>query len=367
MWIEVTKTGKYKYSERYPDPMTGKLKKVSVTLDCNKKAAQKAAQEALRRRIATLTLHTVKYADITLKALSEAYTKAQKATLKEQTAVSNSRKLKTIVDLLGPSVIASKLTAPYVRQKLHAEHPETFNERLTRFKAMMRWAYREELVKDIGYLEKLTKEKTQPVKEKNKYKYLEKEEVTKLLTGMKQEDWRLLTQFLTLSGLRIGEAIALEETDIDLHERKIHVNKTFSREIGKVTTAKTETSARDVAMQDDLYDCCLEILKRKWKIASITGRPSDLFFPDPNHGHVNYDVYAKYFRENTEAILGRRLTPHALRHTHVALMAENGVPLDVISRRLGHADSQITKDIYFHVTKKLAEKDAELVKNIKII
>ena len=367
MWIEKTSTGKFKYSERYEDPMTGKLRKVSVTLDNDKKGTQKAAQEALRKRIEGLTLHTIKYADITLQSLCEAYTKAQRVTLKEQTAIANSRKLKTVCKLLGPSVIVSKLTAPYVRQKLYAKRPETYNERLTRFKALMRWAYREELVKDISYLDKLTREKTQSVKEKDKDKYLEKDEVTKLLTGMKVDDWRLLTRFLILSGLRIGEAIALTEDDIDIHARTIIVNKSFSRELGRVSTTKTETSTRTIPMQDELHDCCLEILKRKWTVASITGKSSDLFFPDPNHEYINYDVYAKYLRENTEARLGRRLTPHALRHTHVALMAENGVPLDVISRRLGHANSDITKDIYFHVTKKLAEKDAEAVKKVKMI
>ena len=245
--------------------------------------------------------------------------------------------------------------------------PETYNERLTRFKALMRWAYREELVADIGYLEKLQREKVQSVKERDKDKYLEKDEVTKLLTGMKVDDWRLLTHFLILTGLRIGEAIALNDDDVDLKNRQITINKTYSRDIAKISTTKTETSTRIISIQDELYDCCIEILKRKWQIARITGRSSEIFFPDPNHGYINYDVYAKYFRENTEHILGRRLTPHALRHTHVALLAENGIPLDVISRRLGHANSAITKDIYFHVTKRLKEQDANLIKKIKIV
>ena len=45
MWTEKTPTGKYKYSERYPDPMTGKLKKVSVTLPGNRNKDVNAARE----------------------------------------------------------------------------------------------------------------------------------------------------------------------------------------------------------------------------------------------------------------------------------------------------------------------------------
>jgi hypothetical protein len=162
-------------------------------------------------------------------------------------------------------------------------------------------------------------------------------------------------------------AIALNEDDIDFQAREIRVNKTYSLVTRKISTTKTETSTRNVSMQDELYECCLEIIRRKWNIAAITGKSSELFFPDPNLDYICYDVYAKYFRENTEKIIGRRLTPHALRHTHVALLAENGVPLEVISRRLGHADSSITRDIYFHVTKRLAQQDADLIKSIKIV
>ena len=48
-------------------------------------------------------------------------------------------------------------------------------------------------------------------------------------------------------------------------------------------------------------------------------------------------------------------------------MAEQGIPIEVISRRLGHTNSKITLDIYFHATKKMKEKDMEQVKEITIL
>ena len=367
MWIEPTKTGKYKYVERYEDPLTGKMRKTSVTLPTNRKKDENIAREVLRQRIRKLTIQSIRNTDVTLKELCEAYTKAQKETVKEQTAMYNERKLRTVQKLLGASTLVSALNAPYVRRKLSAERPETYNERLTRFKALMRWAYREELVTDISYLDKLPRAKAPTAKEKDKDKYLERDELKKLLDSMKVEDWQLLTRFLALSGLRIGEALALNEDDVDFQTRRIRVCKTLVKDTQTISTPKTETSTRFVSMQDELYECCLDVIKRKWKIFQITGKRSDLFFPDANRNYICYDVYSKYFRENTERIIGRRLTVHALRHTHVALLAESGIPLDVISRRLGHANSEITKDIYFHVTKRLAQKDADMLKKIKIV
>ncbi|WP_302939028.1 tyrosine-type recombinase/integrase [Megamonas funiformis] len=46
---------------------------------------------------------------------------------------------------------------------------------------------------------------------------------------------------------------------------------------------------------------------------------------------------------------------HLFRHTHVSLLAEAGVPLPVITERLGHASTKITEEIYLHITKTTKE------------
>ena len=80
-----------------------------------------------------------------------------------------------------------------------------------------------------------------------------------------------------------------------------------------------------------------------------------------------YRAYNKYLRELSKRIPGRFITPHALRHTHVSLMAEAGMDLEAISRRLGHEDSKVTREIYYHVTKKQKEKDREQIKDICLL
>lgn len=51
MWIEELANGKFKYIERYTDPLTNKYKKVSVTLDKNSSQAQKKAGLILQEKI----------------------------------------------------------------------------------------------------------------------------------------------------------------------------------------------------------------------------------------------------------------------------------------------------------------------------
>lgn len=47
------------------------------------------------------------------------------------------------------------------------------------------------------------------------------------------------------------------------------------------------------------------------------------------------------------------LSTHMFRHTHVTLLAEAGVPINVISERLGHSKIDTTLDIYTHVTENM--------------
>ena len=60
------------------------------------------------------------------------------------------------------------------------------------------------------------------------------------------------------------------------------------------------------------------------------------------------------------------MTSHVLRHTHASLLLAEGISIDTISRRLGHENSKITREIYLHVTEKLKEKDNSTLKNITL-
>jgi integrase len=135
--------------------------------------------------------------------------------------------------------------------------------------------------------------------------------------------------------------------------------KTFSFTIQKISSTKTVTSTRDVDVQPELASCIRNIRKFVREEEMMFGYRSDIFLPAFGGGYIGYETYSKYFRENCERIPGRRLSPHTLRHTHTAMLAEAGVPLETISRRLGHSDSEITKSVYLHVTEGMLKKDRE--------
>ena len=368
MWIEATKNGKYKACERYTDPLTGKLKKVSITIDKDTRQARKAAQEELAKRIRQECSQSMLPEEITLKALVEAYRADQKMTVRQSTYQRNYFAANAIMKMLGENVYISKLTAPYVRQKFlqSGKAASTLNEHLARFRALMSWAYKNDMIADITFLDKLEQFKAAPHKEVIKDKYMEGTELRKLLGAMSNPVWSLLTELLALSGLRIGEALALEVSDIDLRAKQIHVTKDYDVVNGVVDDTKTSCSIRDVYIQPELEKVIRRINAEMKQRAFRYGIQSKLFMFDHDGSYLHYYAYNKYLGENTIAVLGRKLTPHSLRHTHASLLMEKGVPVDAISRRLGHENSRITKEIYLHVTKKVKEQDDELIRKVNL-
>lgn len=360
MWIEALKNGKYAARETYIDPRTGKTKKVSITIAKNNLQSRKAAGEELRRRIAERIRDTDEK-EITIKELSELYIIHQKNTVKSQTYQRDKVMARKVAAVLGTETLVCKLTARYIVQRLESSKHEnvTRNTYLEHIKRMLKWGYRSDYIESVAYLDKI-KPWADNKKERIEDKYLTGDELSALLNGMKVTKWKLLTQFLALSGLRIGEALALLDADV---KDVITVNKTMDVRNGTITdSAKTDAGNREVFVQEELIPVIAEIRKEKKLDQLAEGYRTDRFFYD-----CSYFAYNKYLKENSLSTINHPITPHALRHTHVSLLAEQGVPLEVISRRVGHEDSAITRRIYLHVTEKQKERDKEKVNKIRLL
>lgn len=360
MWVEELPSGKYRMVERYTDPMTGKKKKISVTMDRNTPASRKAAQQILNEKSSSAPTSKV----ITFKDLVEKWRTYQQATVKQSTYKRNYHSSNALMKIIGPDILVENLIAGYIMDRMLAtgNKPGTINEHLRRLKSILRWGYRADHIKDVSYLAKLEPMKDDEKKKKLADKYMEADEVNTLIESMKVERWKDLTRFLVLTGMRCGEAFALSDSDIDLKARQIHVTKTLDVVNDLITPPKTMNSIRDIFIQDELMELCHK-LRSEALTGRLTGGSGMLFYT----ARYDYYAYEKYFRTRTKEVLDRHLTVHSLRHTHVALLAENGMPLDMIGRRLGHSDSRITRDVYFHVTEKLKEKENKMLQHVSIL
>ena len=372
MWAESTKNGKVRFVERYMEPLTGQYRKVSVIMNKNTAAVRKQATQILQTRIEGAIAATAAYTkqdNLTLQELVNLYREYQKSAVSASTYQRNFFATQSILKLLGPSTLVDQLSAGYVKTQFIKNHdtPGTINERITRFKALIRWGYDNDYISDINYLKKIKPLPDKEAREKLDHKFLEKSELSTLLDAMRVKHWHYLTALMVLSGLRVGEALALTMNDIDFANKVIHITKTYDAVNQTVTTPKTPTSNRDVFMQPELEDLMHEICNDTNQRKKLCGFRGNLLFCDKNGQYLRYYAFNKYLKETSASALGRLITTHVLRHTHVSLLAEAGVPLETITRRVGHEDSDITKRVYLHVTNRMIERDNEIVSKISLL
>lgn len=365
MWKEVQPNGKCKYIERYTDPITGKQKKASITLAKDTPSNYKLAYKELQNKIGSLA--SSDSLKIDLKSLCASYYAYQEKMVKMVTYKRNVGTLNHLKTLLGEHSIVDNLTIGYIEQKLfeHTSDPVTLNGYYMRLKALFKWGFERELHDNY----RITKLKPFPEdtskKERIKDKYLEKSELDKFINGIKEPHWQLVARFLVLSGLRMGEFCALDDKDVDIKNRLIYVNKNYDYRNKVITTTKTFESNREVYMQEELLQVAKEI-KHYMKLRKVSiGFRTDIFFSLYGE-HLSHFAFNKYLRENSEKIIGRRITPHALRHTHASLLAANGMDIEAIQRRLGHSNSKITKEVYIHTTSELKKRDADAISRISL-
>jgi len=131
------------------------------------------------------------------------------------------------------------------------------------------------------------------------------------------------------AGLRIGEALALAETDLDRDRGAILIRRAKG---GK---------RREVGMDDFGWQHLNPWLERRRELP-VGALFCILHGPTRGRPWTAPAVRNELRRAAVEAGVRRRLAPHQLRHAHAVELAHEGVPMVVIQRQLGHAHLGVT-------------------------
>ncbi|MGG3528354.1 site-specific integrase [Bacillus pseudomycoides] len=356
----------WEYRIYYQDPITRKTREKSKKGFTNKAEAKLAAEE-IERQLREGHIPTDESLKSYLETWLNEYKKgsvAKNTFSLHQNSVKNhivpyfnNILLKDVKPVLYQKFINNLTEKGYSRRTVEIVHGTMYNA-----------------MKKAIILEKISKNPCDGVEIKIKKKdpeiqFIESEHISRFLQEAYKYDYIYWIFYKTLieTGMRKGEAAALQWTDVDLKEKTININKSLDfREATKNSNmmfgdTKNYNSKRIITISQGLANDLHfhQKYQNQNKLALNDNYHFDLnLVLCRNDG--NYMPKSSLFNSFSRILKKANLLPlpiHSLRHTHAVLQLEAGVSMKYLQERLGHGSMQITSDVYSHISKKL-DKEA---------
>lgn len=371
---------KYKVRINYTDNITGKAKqftRIAYGLEEAKELEMRLTHE----------IKDSSSFNITLKQLYDEYITAQKNALRESTFEKAKRILELYVLPEFSNVLLKNLTQQRLQKwKLHIESITTSKDTplsleykkkiFSVFRTLLNYAVKMEYI-STNPLVKLGN-----FKDANSFKsdmdYYTSDEFLKFITASRQHaleierktgcmsEWNYYVFFniAFYTGMRKGEIHALKWTDIS--NNTISITRSISQKLkggDRETPPKNKSSIRTIQIPSPLLDVLSEHYERcknlngfsdDWRICGGESCLRDSTIDNRNNKFAGMAGIKK-------------IRLHDFRHSHASLLANNGINIQEIARRLGHSSVEMTWNVYSHLYPKEEERALEVLNKVKIV
>ena len=206
-----------------------------------------------------------------------------------------------------------------------------------------------------------------------------------------QYQFRVLFELALQGGFRRGELIGLQWRDIDFNDNTIKIERAVAKVNGGqiIKEPKTKKSARTVVMPSESMAYLKEWKKRQQQLSFQLGRQwqgkrgkeydlNHVFIQADNGLAMYLDTPSKKFRQTIKrynAMIDQKIKNktatendklpnihlHDLRHTSATLLISEGMDIETVAERMGHAHASTTLDIYGHALPGRDQKAAAIL------
>lgn len=361
----------WQYRIKYKDPMTKESKEVSKSGFKTKKEAQQAAH-AHEQKLAS-GLEVGKGVELLKDYLHNWLAEYKKDNVRKNTYILHERNLNTKIIPYFKEISLKDVTPlryqkfinhlndlGYSKRTIEIVHTTMFNAMQTAFRPLRK-------IEDNPCLDVLIPRTN--AKKKKGLEYIKSEDISKFLHVARQDNYIYYIYFKTLieTGMRKGEAAALQRKDIDLKNGYIDINKTLDFQAKDdeelFGDTKTYESNRRIKISDSLVK---ELTKHMdWLndnrivFNEVYHHELDLVFCREDGNFLPKSTLFNAFNRINKKAGIEKLPIHSLRHTHAVLLLESGASMKFIQERLGHKNITVTSDIYSHISAKLEKKSVD--------
>jgi integrase len=177
------------------------------------------------------------------------------------------------------------------------------------------------------------------------------------------DDLYTLWLVLAMTGCRRGEALALRWGDLDAENARLSIRRSgglvkTKGDGERILIGPTKTGqSRVVDLHSSTVATLREYRKARAGVSLMLTKPEAVIFGTVDGSVRHPERTSRAWQARMSQIAGDKTVKnpppairlHDLRHTHASLMLGSGVPVHLVSERLGHASATITLGVYAHV------------------
>lgn len=196
---------------------------------------------------------------------------------------------------------------------------------------------------------------------------LNESQVSQMLVAAKGHRWEALYHLAIVTGMRESELLGLKWVDLDWGRKYLKIERQLQRPNGigvEFSPPKTRHGRRSVALGETTIEVLRAHYERQQSERLAAGEHWEeygLIFTTSN----GTPIHQRNLQRDFKALIKHAGLPpirfHDLRHTAASLMLNHDIPVIVVSRRLGHARTSITLDVYGHLLPSMQAGAAELI------
>ena len=184
-----------------------------------------------------------------------------------------------------------------------------------------------------------------------------------ILQCLKNESlkWQTYINLVADTGIRRGEACALEWSDIDWTKGTITIrrNAQYTPAAGVYVTSPKNGKSRTVDVGPDV----LKLLQQLRLEQAGEAISRYVFTQDNSPDIMHPQSPTRYFKKFGQRYGIEDFHPHKLRHTSASLAITNGADVVSVSERLGHSDTAVTLRMYAHANEESIRRAGQIVRD----